>query len=172
LLAEQKLKLGGCFPTITFGMSTINEEALNNARKLILRDLGDLKDIPVDLRNTVVNTYYQFCSFRLDFNRGPHYHPSGVRFPNHGWLGGLEKYYKESAHLEASVENLPQIINGMREMKKHGQMEGYKLSLSVALDLFKYRIPNAPNKSSIRLALERPFYAPKVREIPNLWKLL
>ncbi len=153
-------------------MSTINKEALDKARKLIQRDLGDVMDLPEDLRNTVVNTYYEFCSFRLDFDRGPHYHPSRVRYPKDGYLAALEKYDKELAHLEASVENLPQIINGMREMKKHGEMEGYKLSLSLALDMFKYRIPHAPDKSSIRLALERPFYAPKVREIPDLWKLL
>ena len=40
-------------------MSTISEQALNNARKLIQRDLGDVMDIPEDLRNTIVNTYYR-----------------------------------------------------------------------------------------------------------------
>jgi len=51
-------------------------------------------------------------------------------------------------------------------------MRGYKLSVSLVLDMFKFRIPGLQEKSSFRVALERPFYASKVNEIPNLWKLL
>jgi hypothetical protein len=49
------------------------------------------------------------------------------------------KFFDELAHVQASVPHIPTIISGIRGMKKSGEMEGYKLAVSVALDLFKYR---------------------------------
>jgi hypothetical protein len=53
-----------------------------------------------------------------------------------------------------------------------GKWKDISFRFSAALDLFKHRISRAIYKSSIRLVIERPFYACQVREIPNLWKLL
>jgi hypothetical protein len=139
------LKAGQGLPgLIGLDMATINEKALNNARQLIHRDLGDVSDLPENLRNTVVNTYYEFCCLDLELNRGPHYHPCYYRAtntvrPNQGLLADHVKFFDELAHVQASVPHIPTIISGIRGMKKSGEMEGYKLAVSVALDLFKYR---------------------------------
>jgi hypothetical protein len=115
-----------------------------------LECLAGLSQLILDLRNAVVNTHYEFFCLDLELNRGPHYHPARVRYPEDDHATGLEKFYRELAYLQASVRNLPAIISGIRAMKKDGEMEGYKLAVQVALDLFKYRIPNVPDKSSIR----------------------
>ncbi len=158
-------------------MSTINQQAFNNARQLIQRDFGNVTDLPEDLRNTVVNTYYEFCCLELEFNHGPHHHPdyyhaTNTVGPKLGWLGNLKKFYDEDVRLRAAVKHLPEIISGMREFKRDGETTGYKLAVSMAIDLFKYRIPRSIYKSPVRLAIERPFYALKVREIPDLWRLI
>ncbi len=67
---------------------------------------------------------------------------------------------------------MPEIIAEIREIRKKGEQNNYKFLLQVFQDNFKYRIPNALTKSSLRLSLERPFYVGKAKEIQNLWKLV
>jgi hypothetical protein len=158
-------------------ISKINQAAWDNARQLLRRDLADVIDLPEDLRNTVVNTYYEFCCLALELNQGPHHWPCYYRAtntprPNDDPVAAQAKFYSEWAILMPAVKHLPEMISAIRRLKADGEMRGYKLSVSLVLDTFKYRIPGLQEKSSFRVALERPFYASKVNEIPNLWKLL
>jgi hypothetical protein len=151
-------------------MTPLNNEALNRTRLLIKRDFGDLSDLSEELRNTLVNTYYEFCDLGMELE-GEFAFPSAVAMEG-DLVAGMEKFAKESAHLNAAVRSFPEVIAGLRGMKREGRIEGYNLSVSLILDIFKYRIPDANTKTGAQLDAERPRYASQVREIANLWRLV
>jgi len=151
-------------------MTPLNYEALNRARLLIKRDFGDLSDLPEELRNTLANTYYEFCYLGMELE-GEFAFPSAITMEDN-LVGGMEKFANESAHLNAAVNILPEVIGGLRGMKREGRSEGYELCVSLIFDIFKYKIPDANIKTKVQLAAERPHYSSQVREIPNLWKLV
>ena len=151
-------------------MTPINYEALNYARRLLTRDFGDVSDLPESLRNTIVNTYYEYSAMCLELNDKFAW-PSAITLES-DLMSGLEKFGRDSAHLEAAVKVLPDLVRAIRGMRREGRTEGFELTVSLTLDIFKYRIPNANTKTEAELDRDRPHYAPKVREIPKLWKLL
>ena len=67
---------------------------------------------------------------------------------------------------------MPEMIATMRDFASTGDERNYRRSVQAFLDAFKYRIPGIHQQSPLRLAVERPFYAAKAKEIPNLWRLL
>src|ERR1041385_3415614 len=91
--------------------------------------------------NTIVNTYYEYAFVGLE-TKGEFAHPSSVALEG-GLMKGLEKFFRDAAHLEAAVGTLPDMIRAMRGMRDGGKHKGYRLAVSFTLDVFKYRIPNA-----------------------------
>jgi hypothetical protein len=150
-------------------MKTLNTEALNQAKQVIKQQFGDLFDLPEDVRNTIANTYYEFCLISTEHNKFSN--PQSIALAN-SFEEGLKKYSSDIAHIKSAAKFMPEIIAEIREIRKKGEQNNYKFLLQVFQDNFKYRIPNALNKSSLRLSLERPFYVGKAKEIQNLWKLV
>ena len=149
-------------------MTPINNQAIDQARKLIAREYGNLSDLPEEVRNTLVNVYYEFCYMSSE-RKSKFAFPTIFKLAGN-LLDGAEQHFKESAHLQASINNMPQIIGGLRSMSP--DEEGYDLVVEVFLDIFKYKIDDADKKSFEQLRAERPKYKAGVREIPNLWRLL
>src|SRR2546426_389133 len=69
--------------------------------------------------------------------------------------------------LRYTMGTMSDIVQGLRKMIRDGEQQAADRTLVAFFDAFKYRIPDLHKKSSIRVAIERPFYALKVREIPN-----
>lgn len=151
-------------------MKALNTKALDQARQLIKQRFGDLSDLPEDVRNTIANTYYEFCHMGTELNH-EFATPQTVALAD-DFMKGFKEYGADAAHIMSSAEFMPEIIAGIREVRNKGNGEHYKFVLQVFLDNFKYRIPNAGQKSSLRLNIERPFYVAKVKEIENLRKLV
>jgi hypothetical protein len=125
-----------------------------------------------DLRNTIANTYYNWgCAVvESEISQTTGRLPKSV-FLEKNVFDGTIRMLKERGLLHSAVENLPGIVASLRELARDGKHETCDLGIQVLLDVFKYQIPDAPTKSPIRLFFERPFYARKVTEIPNLWRL-
>ncbi|HTA95050.1 MAG TPA: hypothetical protein VK769_02900 [Verrucomicrobiae bacterium] len=149
-------------------MTPLNHKALNQARQLIKSDLGDLSDLPEELRNTLANTYYEYCYLGLELE-GEFAFPSVISMESDP-VAGMNKFVSESAHLEAAVKALPEVIRGLRGITRQGN-ENYERWTSLILDIFKYRIPDADKKTRSQLDADRAHYASQVQEIPNLWRM-
>ena len=143
---------------------TIDHSALVEASELVKRDLGGLSDLPDSLQNTLANTYYEYC---LLLNKTARYN---VVFSERDVIEGTKRLIDDFAHVKSAVLNLPELIRLLRLMDRNE--EEYAISMRFLIDHFKYRIPNVDKKSPIRLLFERPFYACRVREIPNLYSLM
>ena len=85
-------------------MTPINHEALDAARELIRRDFGNILDLPEDLRNTIVNIYYEYAFVGLE-TKGEFAWPTGIALEG-GLMKGVEKFFRDAAHLQAAVEKL------------------------------------------------------------------
>ena len=151
-------------------MKTLNTVALDQARQIIKQRFGDLSDLPEDVRNTIANTYYEFCHMGTELNH-EFATPQTVALAD-DFMKGFKEYGADAAHIMSSAEFMPEIVTEIRAIRNKGEHENYKFLIKVFLDNFKYRIPNALQKSGVRLNLERPFYTGKVKEIENLWKLV
>jgi hypothetical protein len=148
-------------------MSAIDPEALKRAKEMVNRNLGGIADLEEELRNTVANTYYRICQLDLEQEAG-----LPLRIGLEGDLEkGWKKFCEEASLLTAGAKHLPELLEIIRDCQKKGNRIEYEKGKQGVLDMFKYRIPDLAKKSALRVSMERPFYAAKVDEIPNLWSL-
>ena len=151
-------------------MNPINKEALSKARQMMNRDFGeDISDLSQEIRNTLTNIYYEFSCLVIRSQSGQH--PEAM-LKARGFMQGLKKFAEENAFLRSAVDALPTIISEMRKLARAGDRKGYEFLVRLFLDTFKLRIPNVDKKSMLRLTFERSYYSSKVKEIPDLWKLI
>jgi hypothetical protein len=148
-------------------LAQINQSALRQARNLITRDYGDLSDLPEEVRNTVVNVYYEFCCASLELKEKFPY-PQIIRQAK-DLRAGLKQFCEQEAFYVSAMNNLPKIINELRKISP--DKEGYEFIIQVILDIFKYRIPDVNEKTPNQLNEERPAYKANIKEITDLWKL-
>ena len=151
-------------------MIAIDDSVLKMARQLIARDIGDMSDLLTDIRNTIANVYYEFSAMQNELNR-PNAWPTAFALAG-DLKKGVERFAESAAFLQAATEAMPDIVRGIRQFDEEGNSKGVELTLTLFRDMFKYRIPGATTKPSIWLAVERCYYGCRVREIPNLWKLI
>jgi hypothetical protein len=151
-------------------MTPLNKEALSRARQTINRHFGeDISDLPQEIRTTLANIYYEFSYLNISLEGG--HAPDAILMAD-DFERGLKKFSEDNAFLRSAVDALPSIISEMRKLVSAGNRKGYDFSVRLFLDTFKLRIPDMDKKSMLRLTFERPFYSSKVREIPDLWKLI
>ena len=141
----------------------IDEEALKRAADSLYSALGPLNDLPPELRNTLANVYYKFYAFSRNLRD-----PSQILgYNNSDPMSAYMGFMKGSADVLADFEHASDMIKGMRDTRKQDQ-NIYEYLVTLTLDLFKYRIPNAHQKTPIRRAIERKFKIPK--EIDGLYE--
>lgn len=133
----------------------ILRSALDKARAAIIADLGSTADLPRELLNTVANIYYQ-AFFPIECRP-----PTGHNMP-----AVLQSFIIENARLAAGVEHMPRIIQSLRKIDRHAKRGLYDYSVEFLLDVFKYQIADAGNKTGVRRMIERKLK--KVSEIDNL----
>jgi hypothetical protein len=136
----------------------INELALRMAKNE-LKSLGNLNDFPADLRNTLANLFYK--------------HFGGLKTTEYESMintSDTSAYFEETVHVKTHYEIAKGVIQNLRRVKDEDGDELFVFGVKVTQDIFKYRIPDAQNKTVIRRAIERKFSKPV--EIPNLYSII
>lgn len=137
----------------------IVQSAIDQAREVIIDDLGSIDDLPRELANTIANTYYQ-CFLPIESRESADHNVPGV----------LKDSIDENARLSAALEHLPPMIKALRQIDKRTRPELYDYSVEFCLDIFKYKITDAGKKTGIRRMLERKLK--RVNEIDNLLEIM
>ena len=151
-------------------MNPINKEALTRAKQMMSRDFGgDISDLSQEIRNTLANVYYEFSCLVIRAEAG---RPPEAMLKARDFEQGLKKWSEDNAFLKSSVRELPTIISEMRKVVRAGNRKGYDVLARLFLDTFKLRIPDLDKKSVLRVAIEHPFYGSRIKEIPDLWKMI
>ena len=141
----------------------IDITALKQAANSLFRDLNRLDDLPQELRNTLANVYYRFFALRRNLRD-----PSKVLgYENSDFMSTYKGFMQGSTFALADFQCAKGMIEGMRETRKHNP-DIYDYMVVLTLDVFKYRIPNAQDKTPIRRAIERKFKKPN--EIAGLYE--
>lgn len=144
---------------------SMNYEALKNTHSLIERDFGDITDLPEELQNTLCNIYYK-CSL---IEQDTHKFAFGDRSEGNGKVAErLKKGMSDMAFYTSSMESLPEIITGLREVISEGNKSDIQFVTEVLLFTYKYRISNASSKSYLRARIEKFLSRGKVDEISDL----
>ena len=154
-------------PVRTAATRTISQSALASAYEGINHDLGDLGDLPRELATTVANVYYRFFLFSENptMPTGPGFQPAA----SGSFIESYQKYMEGSATILSTFQFAKDLIKAARETRKqNARMFSYLVVLT--LDVLKYNIENANEKTPIRRAIERKFK--KVDEISNLLDLM
>jgi len=136
-----------------------NNEVIELCENIIIKDFGDLSDIPYELANSIANTYYKFFKLSNEIE-------SNSIWENKNIFEGAQSYSKQLRKLQLKIDIIPNLITQLRKINQLKQPNMYKLWLNVSLDYLKYDIEHAMKKSGIRRAIERKLK--NVDEIPNL----
>ena len=131
----------------------------------ILNELGSLRDLPIELANTVANIYYRYCQLfeRMDGK------DDGSIIEKIARSQEMARTYHTLMHQAAEIvldyENSRKLINSLR---KNGNNHPYYINeeSQIALDVLKYHIPGAQKKSNFRRRFARRFS--KVEEVNSL----
>lgn len=137
----------------------VEQETLERCRDAIRRNLGSLDDIPRELANTIANVYYKFYARATALST-----PSGSE--------DLKSFIEDTATILSSHKYVKQYIGGLRRIDKRAKPVLYSYTVTFILDILKYQIDGAQDKSGLRRMIERQFRRHKVKEIPNLYDLL
>lgn len=133
------------------------------AAQLIKGQLGNLDDLPPELQNTVSNIYYRANPSTI------------IQHATGNALRDFEKNSLEMINRTSDLKFVGEMIASLREVKQEASSNDldfvYGHLVTLILDVYKYRIENANDKSPIRRSIERKFKKPE-SEIPNLYAKL
>jgi TPR repeat protein len=132
----------------------VNDDIVNRIRE----QHGTLDDFPRELANTVANVYYRFSEV-VD---------SGMDGAMNQLLDAPGAWLSEQAQLSADVKTVMGLSEDLREIDKDKQPNLYRHVVEFMLDVLKYRITNAHEKTGLRRTIERHLRRSKVDEIPDL----
>ena len=137
----------------------VDQKILEKCRDAIRRNLGPLDDIPPELANTVANVYYTFYARATAPNT-----PESTK--------DLRSFIDDTATVLSNHKYVKQHVDGLRRIDKRAKPMLYDYTVTFILDVLKYRIDRAHDKTGLRRMIERQFLRYKVNEIPNLYDLL
>lgn len=130
---------------------------------LIKGELGDLDDLPYELQNTVSNIYYRS-------------NPSTLMSESSGdALTDFKMHSMNMINRLSDTKYIGDMIKSLREVREQAESKDfgavYDYLVTLYLDIYKYRIENAQDKTPIRRSIERKFKKPE-KEIPDLYQKL
>ncbi|MBF0344809.1 MAG: hypothetical protein HQL06_11325 [Nitrospirae bacterium] len=140
-------------------MGSIDQETLNVCKKVMHADLGSVKDLPVELANSLANLYYRFVCLTTDSCCEESVGRGRPQVP------GLE-----TAKALAAVEVVPQMINELRSIDRTAKPLKYRAVYELIIDYIKYDIKDANNKPLLMRIVERFIKKARgqVKELPDL----
>ncbi len=151
----------------------IYDDILEETKVAIRNQYGDINDLPRELANTIVNTYYFFNLWYYASKGGevlPRVMPESKS--KEGINKGIKLSLYEQGELLSKIKFMPKIIEDIRKARKNATIFEYNLLVSIAIDTFKYDIRNAINMNVIIRSIVRFFSRNRVKEIPDLIDLL
>jgi hypothetical protein len=145
----------------------ISQSALESTYEGIRHDLGDLADLPRELATTIANVYYRFFAFSENpmAPTGPGFQPA----TGGSVIDSYQTYMAGSATILSSFQFAKGLITAARDTRKQ-DVSLFPYLVVLTLDVLKYNIENADEKTPIRRAIERKFK--KVDEIPDLLEVM
>jgi hypothetical protein len=150
-----------------------NVEVLQMTEDAIKKQLGTLNDLPRELANTIANVYYRYFEFSLNAI-GALSRPGGL--PKHvhqlGLQEGMKAFVGDHARFTTDVDHVAEQIENLRQVDKRTQPNMYRFIVHLMLEVYKYDIDNAWDKTGLRRMVERKIKAKQVKEVPNLIDLL
>jgi len=146
----------------------IDNEILKKCKFMVEKDLGDLNDLPKELANTFVNFYYRVFELEKKLEGKSNSH---LLDDNNDIIQSMKDFSFEFHFILEHFKRIPDYVYHLREIKIK-EPEGYEYIVNLYLDILKFRIDDAHNKSEIRRRLERLLHRKKVNEIPNLIQML
>ena len=142
----------------------ISDTALQHTYQGIRNDFGDLGDLPRELATTVANVYYRFFAFSQNAGAS-----LGGGSEGHNPMERYSKFMQDTGTVMSSFQFAKELINSARETRKHNSAL-FDYMTVLTLDVLKYNIDNAADKTPIRRAIERKFK--KVDEISDLLDIM
>ena len=137
----------------------IDPAVLKTCREAIQKSLGSLDDIPPELANTIANVYYSFYAQATG---------GSTSFVH----DDIKAFIEDTASVLSSYKYAQEFVGGLRKIDRRKQPVLYDFTVEFILDILKYQIDRAHEKSGLRRMIERSFRRNKVREIPNLYALI
>lgn len=89
-------------------MKAIDTASLDQARQMIKERFGALSDLPEDVRNTITNTYYEFCHMGIELNQ-EFAMPQSVMLADDP-VKGMQEYTANASHILPAAQNMPEIL--------------------------------------------------------------
>jgi hypothetical protein len=140
----------------------VDQEVLHEAATALFAALGRIDDLGQELSNTVANIYYHFHLVAKNVEN-PVNASGGTEDP----LSQYSQFIQNAANLVNDYKHIPGCVRSMRETRKESQ-QLFDYLVTLTLDIFKYRIPNAEKKMPLRRFFARLFQ--RVREIDGLYR--
>jgi len=117
--------------------------------KFIKTKIGELKDFPYELYETIQHILYEYFGLLKEAIR-PGWLPHQINNPN-DIKAGLDLFIEERAKLQGTVDGLPEIIKELRNIPVPKRQYAVKL----ILDQIKYDIKNVGYKPEFLRIIER-----------------
>ena len=144
----------------------IDDDVLRDAAHSLHLHLGNLMDLPEELRNTVASVYYEVHWLRRKDGGTPlvsHLPPQGDPKTQ------LDAAMKQALLRVDQYRIADTLVQGIREANKDTQPRLYGALVQLALDELKWNIKDSFNKSELRRSLEKMRKKP-VPEVPGLYR--
>ena len=145
--------------------TVIDTDVLRQCRALIALKCGGLDDFPKELANTFANIYYAYLELLKEAEHGD-LASYGMNL-RRDVFDSLKEFSYRATFVLGHIQNIPAYVDGLRQIR-HQDPELYRFLTELYLDILKYRIERAHEKSPVRRKIERLFARRRVREIPNL----
>ena len=145
----------------------LDREVLEEAADHLYAQFGSLMDLSEDLRNTLASIYYEVHWLR----RKEGAMPLTAHLPQKRDTNKLVDASMKQATVRISQYELADtLVEGVREGREIGK-NMYKAMTRLALDVLKWNVSDAFEKSEIRRSLEKLAKKP-LPEIPQLYCLM
>jgi hypothetical protein len=148
----------------------IDDHELQLIAESIIKDFGDLEDIPRELANTIVNIYLRYDLLYSKRGFIPNNKISSDKKNNLAPV--MTAFAQTSIQTIAKMKYIKGMIQELRKIDKNSEKVAYEYAIEYMLDILKYNIKDAEKKMGIRRTIERKFKLKKVDEIPNLIDLI
>jgi hypothetical protein len=140
-------------------------DVLRSASALLESRFGNLDDLPDELADTVANYCYRWALLENDpgiRRRLVRHLPAGT--------DPEQRLRDHDAALASAIERFPSMLKALRDLRRTDGDAVFSRSCELFVDRFKYRIPDAEQKSRIRRAVERRLR--RSEEIGGLYRVL
>ena len=145
----------------------LDRQVLEEAADHLYAHFGSLMDLPEELRNTLASIYYEVHWFR----RKEGATPLNSHLPQKRDKSKLVNASMKQAIVRMSQYELADtLVQGVREGREIGK-NMYGAMTALALDVLKWNVSNAFEKSEFRRSLEKLARKP-LPEVPQLYCLM